>query len=127
MGRSLEPKVTVVPMANPAHDLGGALLRLASQAEALPAAARDRLAGAVLEADGRLAVIEVAALLDPNGSRARWAVAGDLATRLDRFASTAWGRIRAGARAPQGPIEEALGRILAAGGPRSQRRLADLI
>ena len=73
------------------------------------------------------ALIELVAMLDPDGTRSAWAIAGDLAERLRRFQSTAWPRICNGAREPRNILETALAACCAAGCPRTQRKLYELV
>ena len=96
-------------------------------AERLSPAAAERLANASAEIAGLLALGELAELLDPDGTRGRWRVAGDLAARLSRFEAGAWPRIRAGYREPRDRLESLLAVIAASSLPRSRENIWRLL
>jgi hypothetical protein len=71
------------------------------------------------------ALTEVVALLDPDGDRSIWGVAGDVQIARQLLAR-AMPRILAGAREPT-PLEQALMVAEQAGLPASRRRVWDLL
>ena len=94
---------------------------------ALSAEALRRIDAAWREVHALAALAELAGMLDPNGTRGRWAVAGELAARLRRFDGAAYARISQGYRAPHDRIEALMMAVLRASLPTSRRRLFDLL
>ena len=107
------------------NTLASDLAALASQP--LPPRAQARLAQALAEVRRDLALADLVLLLDPDGRRSRWSVALEVEARLSRFEDTGWPRVRDGYRLPRDHVERCLTVILAADGPRSARRLVDLL
>jgi hypothetical protein len=83
------------------------------QAEAL--VARDR------------ALLELATMLSPHGTRGPWELAGEIAGLLRRFMDTPYRRILSGARPARGDVEPLLLSLVQGGCPTSQRRICDLL
>ena len=86
-----------------------------------------RLAGARRTVDGIEALGELAQLLNPDSTRRRWAVAGDIAERLASFETAAFARIRRGGRSPRDRLEELLFAVAASALPRDRRNLFNLL
>ena len=73
------------------------------------------------------ALARLASLLDPSGMASRWARAGKIADALAVFeASVAWRAIKAGGH-PRSTFEAACTAVLRHPGPRTQRRLFDVL
>ena len=89
--------------------------------------ARARISCAWREIAALAALAELASLLDTDGARGRWWVAGELAARLSRFQGAAYHRIAAGHRPVQDRIEGLLLVVLRSNLPTSRRRLYDLL
>lgn len=95
--------------------------------EDLPAVSRERIEHALDLARRDVALRDLADMLSRDRP-SLWKTADEIARRLDRFESTAWPRIQAGARQPRDSVEKALSRVLACHeGPRSHRRIFELL
>ena len=88
---------------------------------------RARLQAAEQGAAALRALDALAALIDPDGTRRRWATAGRLAAMLGRFEATAWRNIQRGIRSPRNEVEELLTTICASSLPRTRDRLHKLL
>lgn len=93
----------------------------------LSAAAVARISAAELEVTALRALSELAQILDREGVRSRWDIAGEVAARLSRFEAATWLRIRRGAREPRNHAEELLCAICRSGLPRSRERIYGLL
>ena len=76
----------------------------ALEANELPELTAERLRDALALTARDLAVRRLAGLLDPEGRRSCWWIAGEVERLLRRFEGTAWPRIRAGHRQPRGAL-----------------------
>lgn len=73
------------------------------------------------------ALCELCVMIDPDRRLSTNGRAEALASALRRFERAAYPRIAQGCRAPRSAFEEALCAVLAAPGPRSSRKLFDLL
>lgn len=90
--------------------------------------ALSRLESAQTTVAGYEALDELAGMLDADGTRSRWDLAGEIARRLVRFDGPAARRILAGHRPPKDRLEVLLSRAVAVPSlPRTQRKIFDLI
>ena len=89
--------------------------------------ARERLTAARRTIAALEALGELAQLLNPEGTRRRWAIAGDIAARLKHFEVVAFARICRGGRKPRDRIEELLFTVAASALPRDRRNLFNLL
>jgi hypothetical protein len=100
---------------------------LTELAARLSALAIQRLEAAHLGAAGLEALAELAQVLDPGRRLTTWALAQAIEAHLERFSSAAYPRISRGGREPRNHAERAMALYLAAGLPRSDRRIWDLL
>jgi hypothetical protein len=104
------------------------LADLISVCDRLPERTIERIEAALVSARRDVAAAELSRLLNIEQNRTDWAIARDLAGRLDRFESSGWIRIRDGYRPPQNRVESLLvDMIRDPTCPRSPRRLLDLL
>ena len=69
------------------------------------------------------ALVELAGVLNPDGTLSTWALSGRISAELRRFRSVGWNRVKSGARKPKNDFEQCLADICELDGPESQGRL----
>ena len=104
----------------------GDLAAMAGHGALAPSTAARLLEAAALVARD-LALRDLVELIDPDGTRSRWALACDVESRLAAFERTGWPRWRYSDRQPPDRVDRLLLSILRADPPRSARRLVDLL